>query len=263
MPTDPTLQASGSLTAVFKNLTNSVILPASGNAMPPGAKVTAAPPTYGPPAAPPPAWPQGSGQWTGYSGQVPPFLSQVPSSQSPASPNVIGTSMVAVVKDMSTAMVQPGKFYYFANDVQVGAAAAGWMVLRLYWQLSGTSSGTTVLPGFGLYNLGTAPAAWTYVTPTGGFDGNSFTIYVNTPVFLDQLRLTVAYAPPRWKSSLSSTTSTLAYTVAAGAYTVPLSLTGDETGEAEPGTIDEDAPLDIAESSDPHELQVEEPALVP
>jgi hypothetical protein len=218
MTTDPTLQTSGGLVLTCKNLTNEL----GGVQLMPHA------PEYGPPSAPPPEWAAGT-QYVATSSTTAEFGSVV----SPAgySSYLEGLGVPLQIVDMSTQQVVPGKFYYLKVDCF--GAKGNAVYLRLYAAISGSAAGSTVLPGFGLYNLSSAPGAWAYITPAV-FDGYEFSISVNNPYFAEPLDLTVRYQPLRFLNWFSNA-SRLSYSVSGGTWS---SYPNAGTPEHEPAVSD-------------------------
>lgn len=168
---DPTLQASGSLQCLLKIDWDSGFRTTFGTVSP------------GPDKDPGPPWSQGKQYLaTGPNTVVLPF-GVGPGSGSVAFP--------VSVPDMSNATVAPGKSY--ALTVNVSPWGNNW--IQLYFVLTGTAAGTTVLPGFGLWSLNTNPNAWTYLTPTQ-FTGE-WEIELFSPTSALPVWLSIQYAPPR------------------------------------------------------------------
>jgi hypothetical protein len=228
MTTDPTLQTSGALVLSFKNLTNA----SGGFLLRPNA------PTYGPPGAPPPQWTAGT-QYTASPSTAAMFGTG-------AGSRVEGLHRPLQVTDMSTAQVIPGKLYYLTVDCQW----AGWASIRLYAVIAGSAAGSTVQPGFGLFNVTGAPLAWKYFVPAA-FDGSEFSLSLNNPFYGEPVILTVRYQPPRLVFAPSGiSASRLSYTISGGQY--------GSAGEAAPDS--ETAEIDIAEGSDAYEIVEGPPA---
>jgi hypothetical protein len=239
---DPTVQTTGGLAVSLKNLTNCSGQWASGQAI----GITLAPPvvTYGPPAQPPPAWTSGT-QYTPYPGIAPMF-----GSPQTFAGNTFANGLYQTlwIPDLSSQAVVPGKLYYFAIGCSAQTNA------QLYLVLSGGTDGTTVLPGFGLYNLITAPRRWTYLTPQA-FTGE-YSLDVNNPAYAETLTLSVRYQPPRWVNNFQMA-SRLAYSISGGTY--GSSNTGAEEATSDDELAHDELELDIARSSDAYHA-VEEPA---
>ncbi|MCW1990594.1 hypothetical protein ABIE85_002367 [Bradyrhizobium diazoefficiens] len=89
---------------------------------------------------------------------------------------------------MSSNAVMTGKTYVFTFSL-----GAEW--IQLYLRVTGGPDGATVLPGFGLWSLGSNPHAWTYVTPEA-FTGE-WMIGLLSPACFNIVWLSVEYAPPK------------------------------------------------------------------
>jgi hypothetical protein len=184
--TDPTVQTKGKLLVGLKTDIN-VTFYTVGQSDWFGLPVAFAGIVYGPPNAPPPAWTSGrqyfSGKGTSYGAMGP----------TPPSSNYVfqaGVCQVLGIPDMSTNAVVPGKTY--ASAISVGRQ--NW--IQLYVRVTGGPNGSTVLPGFGLWNLITSPNAWTYVTAPEPFTGE-WMIGLHSPVSFAVVWLSVEYAPPK------------------------------------------------------------------
>jgi hypothetical protein len=148
------------------------------------------------------------------------------------------------IADMSSNAVAAGKTYAFAVDL-----LSNW--IQLYFLLTGGSSGTTVLPGFGLFNLVTNPGAWTYRTPpqfTGKWRIGLLSPYSDAPIWLS-----VEYAPPKQYLSSPGLESRLIFTLTGGRMTEGWWSTKDS---AAPG-FDAEGPVGtqyLHDGSDPYVL---------
>jgi hypothetical protein len=184
--TDPTVQTKGTLIVGLKTDLN-VTQHTFGQPDLFGCPVAFAGITYGPPNAPPPAWTSGkqynSGKGTAYGAMGP----------LPSSATIVfqaGVCQVLGITDMSTNAVVSGKTYALTISV-------GWQNwIQLYVRVTGGPNGSTVLPGFGLWNLVTSPNAWTYVTAPEPFTGE-WMIGLHSPVSFAVVWLSAEYAPPK------------------------------------------------------------------
>jgi len=164
---DPTFQKSGTMTAYTRQSIPSGLIKY--------AEVSSFPHD-----APPPPWTEGN-QWTALypKGATIPFQYQR-----------YGALPFLKINDLSNQSIPENKGYAFA------AFAAGGIGNSVgYFELHGVAGGSTVLPGFGLYNLVSNPKAWTYIKPQN-FTG-IFTLSWLFPYFLVPVTATVQYAPPQ------------------------------------------------------------------
>lgn len=192
MAQDPTFQTEGVLEIGLKTIWNiSNYMPGSGSIA--GLPISFNMLTYGPVDQPPPPWVEGSsGQYQAMqNGTAYGFGAMLPN-PSPQQPTWIGQAGVAetvYVGDMSSASVQTGKTYAFTVNV-------GGYWIQLYCMITGVPDGSTLIPGFGLWNLGTNPHAWTYVKP-GDFSSGEWQISLLSPTSFSPVQLAVEYAPPK------------------------------------------------------------------
>lgn len=173
---------------------------------------------YGPASEPPPAWTLNQ-QYSSasYPNGVPGFGAFIPNGQGNLQ---FGYAFLGSILDMSSNSVVNGKTYAVTTDLM-----SDW--LQLYFVVSGTPAGSTVLPGFGLYNLASNPGAWTYVTPeqfTGEWQIGLLTYNSVAPVWLK-----VEYAPPRVYYYESPLTAKVIFTCTGGWQVL---LASDESGAA-------------------------------
>lgn len=235
---DPTLQSSGNLIALLKLAWNCTSI-YGGTVY--GMQVGFNSITYGPPNELPPAWTAGNQYSAISSTQVPGFGAMVP--QGSGWTRQAGYAGCAQIADMSSNGVVAGKTYAFAVDLQ-----SNW--IQLYFLLTGGSSGTTVLPGFGLFNLVKNPNAWTYVTPTqftGEWQIGLLSPFSDAPVWLS-----VEYAHPKQYGS-TGLQSRLIFTCTGGTMTEGWWSTKDS---AAPG-FDAEGPVGtqyLHDRSDPYVL---------
>ncbi|AWO91722.1 MULTISPECIES: hypothetical protein [Bradyrhizobium] len=179
---DPTLQTKGRLT-VGLNLDNNASYISSGAVN--GLKVTAGALAYGPPNAPPPPWKPGKQYWSG-NGTAFGAQGMVPTTYGYT--YQAGIYQPLYISDMSSNAVMTGKTYVFTFSL-------GTEWIQLYLRVTGGPDGATVLPGFGLWSLGSNPHAWTYVTPEA-FTGE-WMIGLLSPACFNIVWLSVEYAPPK------------------------------------------------------------------
>jgi hypothetical protein len=145
---------------------------------------------YSPPAQPPPAWTAGQ-QYVISNGTVYGFGAMV-APQNASYSIQAGAFVPLTINDMSSNSVVTEKGYQFTIDIgdnQWGKS------IQLFALISGVAGGSVVTPGFGLFNLGKRPLAWTYVTPkqfTGDWQIGLLTPHSQTPMWLS-----VDYAPPK------------------------------------------------------------------
>jgi len=171
MPTDPTFETQGPMRVFFTNNTDN----GGTNGFPldvnspsysffgPYMQSQQAALTYGPPGTPPPPWTRGTDWDVIASKSVAPVnFPVVAGGQYGYS---AGNAEVLRISDRSPSKVALGGQYTF--DLPFGIIATH---LSIHLIVTGVAGGSTVLPGFGLWNLGSNPHAWTYLTPTA-FDG--------------------------------------------------------------------------------------------
>lgn len=200
---NPTLQTTGALEALLRLDWNCAFLPSGGTLS--GMLVAFDSITYGPANAPPPAWVKGTQYQAMGPTQVPGFGAMIPFNGYTMQAGYAG---VLYIPDMSGNSVLSGKTYTLTVDV-------GYYWIQLYFMITGTGAGSTVLPGFGLWNLGTNPHAWTYVTPeqfTGQWEIGLLSPSSDAPVWLS-----IEYAPP--KQYGSGIASKLVFTCRGGTIT--------------------------------------------
>jgi hypothetical protein len=189
--TDPTVQTQGRLMVGLKADMNVTRYNSDGSGLI-GLPITFAGLVYGPQNAPPPAWSNGPpkpNQYRAGNGAVCGAMGMV-LSPGPAFISQTGACWVLSVWDMSAQTVLPNKTYAFAISV----GSENW--IQLYVRITGGPNGSTVLPGFGLWNLGTNRNAWTYVTPQEPFTGE-WMIGLHSPASFAVVWLSVEYAPPK------------------------------------------------------------------
>jgi hypothetical protein len=196
--------------------------------------------TYGA-GQPPPPWVQGT-DW-----KVPAALSyavlpdQFPLALSAGFWVLAGSACVMSVSDRSANRVALGAQYVFDQPFFLQGTA-----LSMHFTISGIAGGSTVLPGFGLWNLGSRPGAWTYVTPTS-FDG-VWSIQLRSDDFFDYATLSVTYVRYSTLNSAPSM-SRLFYSVSGSANaTFPFPVTASHVIDAAP--LPPIAPSDARSSID-------------
>ena len=182
MPTtDPTVQTKGRL-SVGLNLDMNATYIFNGKVS--GVPVVAGPIAYGPPNQPPPPWTNQTQYWggngTAYGRGV-----MLPDPASGVQKGILNT---LTVQDMSSNTVVTGKTYAFTS-----ALWTNW--IQLYVRVTGGPNGSTVLPGFGLWSLGTNPHAWSYLTPEA-FTGE-WKIGLLSPTCFTPVWLSAEYAAPK------------------------------------------------------------------
>ncbi len=144
--------------------------------------------TYGPAGNLPPPWNQGTDWITLPSGlAVPPLQMPVIFSTAYNIAYPIGNAETFLIADRSNNKVALNGQYIF--DFPFLAGGGTW--LSIHFVITGVAGGSTVLPGFGLYNLGSNPGAWTYIAPTE-FDG-SWSIQLRSDDFFNYLTLSLSY----------------------------------------------------------------------
>lgn len=174
---DPTLLTKGMFSVGLKLDYNATAMNGSNRT---GMSITAEPIAYGPPTEPPPPWTNGQQYYSG-NGTAYGAMGVVATYQS-------GIYYAFWINDMSSNMVVTGKTY--ALPFSLGSK---W--IQLYVRVTGGPNGSTVLPGFGLWSLGTNPHAWTYVTPEA-FTGE-WVIGLLSPRSFNVMWLSAEYAPPK------------------------------------------------------------------
>jgi|SRR5665213_1896163 len=192
--TDPTLQTEGCLFVGLNPAMNATSFEQHGGGINlTGLPVAFAGIDYLPLSAPPPPWVKDKigkrGQYRAGDGDAFGARGMVPYS---GGLRQSGTCGVLAVWDMSPHAVLPTKAY--ALKVAVSPQGENW--IQLYVKITGGPNGSTVLPGFGLWNLGSNPNAWTYVTPPEPFTGE-WMIGLHTWASFPVVWLSVEYAPPK------------------------------------------------------------------
>jgi hypothetical protein len=125
------------------------------------------------------------------------------------------------VSDRSANRVALGAQYVFDQPFGLGGT---W--LSMHFTISGIAGGSTVLPGFGLWNLGSNPGAWTYLTPDS-FDG-VWSIQLRSDDFYDYATLSVTYVNYS-TLNIGGAMSRLFYSVSGSANArFPFALTGSQ-----------------------------------
>jgi len=193
MGQDPTLETQGPMRIILSNQTDiggTSAFPLQIGNPPPHSFIGFAPDvskatlTYGPFGNPPPPWVLGK-DW-----QLIPPGSGLPPLQFPAvngsSGCTIGNAEVLLVADRSAGKVALNAQYIFDLPFFINGT-----FLSIHFTLNGVASGSTVLPGFGFFNLVTNPDAWTYITPTA-FDG-IWSIQLRSDDFFNYATLSLCY----------------------------------------------------------------------
>lgn len=187
---DPTFETQGPMGIFLSNqtdygYTNSITAPALVG----GISVGGTPPTltYGGGGQPPPPWTEGT-DWKVPPGSYSMLPAQFVTPPSPGSTywGTAGSTCVMSVTDRSSDKVALGAQYVFDQPFVVIGTRLG-----IHYTVSGVAGGSTVLPGFGLWNLGSNPGAWTYLTPST-FDG-TWSIQLRSDDFLNYATLSVTY----------------------------------------------------------------------
>jgi hypothetical protein len=242
--TDPTMQTSGGMLVVLKNLTNLTSVysnPASSTGLP----VQPNPPTYTPLNQPPPAWTQGK-QYRVWNQPAYTYGSLIPIDYNLST--AAGVAQAVKIMDMSSQTVVTNKQYQFTVDTPISGPPS----VRLFWNISGVSGGSTVMPGFGLYNLVTAPGAWTYLTPPT-FTGN-WSIELANPQYAEPVTLSVSYISLSYVSDYGNV-SRLAFTIAGGGVTYIPNLQSEQPGEQwSPEHTDDSHPQEILSPTSSYQL---------
>lgn len=201
--------------------------------------------TYGSTPLPPPPWNRGADWAT-------------------PTPTVYDVKAGAVVqalaiRDRSTNMVVPNANYYFAQPFTISQQT----LLSLYFVLSGVEGGSTIVPGFGLFNLGTNPNAWTYVTPTGPLVNFTFSIGLRADDFFSFATLTVQYVPYSYIVPGGYSVSRLVYTITgcAGDAFAPPSPPWWPSNAVDAGAdAQQPRPIELVDASGEYSLTKGEPA---
>jgi len=188
---DPTFQARGAMGVFFSNQTDWGGATATGS---PGGGTGVDPSQatlqYLPLDSPPPTWQRGS-DWRTFGQKVvlPPSQLTVPV---PGSSNIwmSGNGMPLYITERGPSKAVPGGTYLFNQPVTPGA----YTLISLHFMIVGGDRGSTVQPGFGLFNLVSRPNAWTYIYPEGGFTG-SWSVPLRTVDFFTYATLSVSYVP--------------------------------------------------------------------
>jgi len=177
--------------------------------------------SYGPPNAPPPSWTKGKEYTSSLPQQCPNFGVFTPSQWV----YPFGCLSPITINDMSPKTVLPGKTYAFVLQVYTN--------LRVKLLLTGSESGTTVIPSFGLLSLPGNPGGYTYVAPEPGWDGE-WSAGLLTPYSSTVMRLGIEYSPPKDYGQAISSYMTFSIEGALGNPSGAVSLAG-------PPDIGEDA----------------------
>jgi hypothetical protein len=206
--TDPTRQKSGKLKVMLRldwNVGSTNLKGALLGGMPLAFDEI----VYGPAKEPGSGWTAGTQYWSpAKGGKVAGF--GLPLSDPDYYGNAFaqaGYANAFMVYDMSTATVAPDKTY----AVTVGVVSSG---ILLYFLVAGALAGSSILPGFGLWNLDTKPKAWTYLTPIE-FDG-LWEITLLSPSSDVPMLLSIEYAPPRDYLGQNQLESRLVFTFRGG-----------------------------------------------
>ena len=243
---DPTFETQGPMGIFLSNQTDwgytTSIMEPEGIG---GISVGGTPPTltYGGGGQPPPPWTQGT-DW-----KVAPDLWQLMPAQfvTPSPPvwTTAGSTCVMSVTDRSSNKVALGAQYVFDQRFVVAGT-----VLGIHYTVSGVAGGSTVLPGFGLWDLRSNPGAWTYLTPTT-FDG-TWSIQLRSDDFLTYATLSVTYAPYSTMNNGGPAMSRLFYSVSGSVqarYAFPITQTHrlDEPARlpADPAKVKPNSSIDI------------------
>jgi hypothetical protein len=137
---------------------------------------------YLPVEQPPPRWIQNS-DWSvpSYPG-VFPYL---------VMPSRMGQGSVAPlsINERGPKKVVPGASYVFDQPITPGT----YTLISLHFNIVGVEGGSTIAPGFGLYNLITHPNAWTYIYPLPGEFTGGWSVQLRTVDGYDLLTLKVSY----------------------------------------------------------------------
>jgi len=251
MPTDPTFETQGPMRVFFTNNTDN----GGTNGFPldvnspsysffgPYMQSQQAALTYGPPGTPPPPWTRGTDWDVIASKSVAPVnFPVVAGGQYGYS---AGNAEVLRISDRSPSKVALGGQYTF--DLPFGIIATH---LSIHLIVTGVAGGSTVLPGFGLWNLGSNPHAWTYLTPTA-FDG-TWSIELRSDDFLGYATLSLTYVRYSGTSRFGPM-SRLVYSVSGIGMCWPYFTTPTGTTQAppsfEPVPRDRASTIDVIRSS--------------
>lgn len=199
--TDPTLQATGTLWSLLRLDWNATKI-RNGRLLGMHAALDGIDAT---PPAPDQPWKQGK-EYNALTGDSQVYGFGALISQGGGDPEQAGYAATVQIVDMSPATIIPGTTY---------AVTFGLMAnfIQLYFKLTGSTAGTTVLPGFGVWNLPVQPGAWTYLTPTEFTDAWQIEILSENSVA--PVLLSVVYAPPtHYRDAIE--TSKLVFTVSGG-----------------------------------------------
>lgn len=208
--TDPTLQSVGWLVVTAKNDLGYGYLDSSGAH---GLDIPRTALQYAPADAPPPAW--SGNQWQSGDTTAYPFGTFLPGNPLMGG-RVAGLAQVAQVSDMSSNAVMLDKQYIFTS----GNLDSGWpnpgLGIELLWTVTGVLGGSTLLPGFGFFNLIKAPNVWTYISPSS-FDG-WWGVELRHSWFEAYVQLSVEYVPAGQLMVATPTplVARLNYTIAGG-----------------------------------------------
>ncbi len=144
--------------------------------------------TYGGSGTPPQPWVKGTDWKVTPNSQLAPVGFPVATDNEPKTVRLAGSAAPLLVASRAAGKVALGGQYVFDLPFFVRGT-----YLSVHFTILGVTGGSTVLPGFGLFNLGSNPRAWTYVTPTA-FDG-IWSLLLRSDDFLDYARLAVTYVP--------------------------------------------------------------------
>jgi hypothetical protein len=202
------MQSTGSLLVSVRNDTNVTLLRA-GNPSPIGISLTPNVPTYGPKEQPPPPWSDGK-EYQAFKNAMALTFGIVWSAPAPVWGR--GAQRVVRVNDMSAKSVLANKTYEFTVDTPIGPNPS----VRVFWAITGVAGGSTLVPGFGLFNLATSPGLWTYVTPPS-FTGR-WAIELLNQFFAEPVTLGVVYVPPRHVEFEGDDVARLTFSIAGARY---------------------------------------------
>jgi hypothetical protein len=249
---DPTFQASGAMGVFFSNQTDwgwitATGAPAGGTGVDPSQATL----QYLPLDMPPPPWRRGS-DWQTFGQKVvlPPWQLPVPAA---SSTNVwmSGSGMPLLIAERGPSRAVPGGTYLFNQPVTPGA----YTLISLHFMVVGGEHGSTVQPGFGLFNLVSRPNAWTYVYPEGGFTG-SWSLPLRTVDFFTWATLSVSYVPFSIVAG-SGPISRLCYSVSGQSRIAFTTVQGAEPLELQEDAGHEPGPIEIGADPSTYRLATE------
>jgi hypothetical protein len=191
---------------------------------------------YLPIVQPPPPWVQNT-DWSIAGAPAQPFPYQ-------AMPSRMGQGSVQplYINERGPAKVVSGASYLFDQPITPGS----YTLISLHFKIVGVPGGSTVVPGFGLFNLISNPNAWSYIYPMPGtFDGD-WSIQLRSVDFYDLMTLRASYVRSAFLMGVGLPVSRLCYQISGSSMVaLPIPNNGnasqqkpDEDAAHEPGALE-------------------------